>query len=102
MKEIKFRAEDFEGKVYYGRAVIGYNNKQGKHRFLIVDDNRRVKIKPASIAQFIGYDKAGNEVYEKATVKLTKGNDDVIQERRNCLVSKITIDGKKLDIYESF
>lgn len=64
MRKIKFRAKSF----WTGRMVFGdlVHNNEGEPEICYVDDNkvRAAAICPESVAQLVGYDADGNEVYE--------------------------------------
>lgn len=58
MREIKFRGKTKSGKVYYGDVI---------HRpeYVAIVCNEKIhEVDPDSVAQFVGYDANGNEVYE--------------------------------------
>ena len=58
MRQIKFRARDLNGYVIYGG--ISRNGQA-----IVLDDyGSCAQVDPASVAQLVGHDSNGNEVYE--------------------------------------
>ena len=60
MRKIKFRGRDAYGKLHYGDLW------QRTDGMILFDHDETVwqRVHPESIAQFVGYDANGNEVYE--------------------------------------
>ena len=90
MREIKFRGRDDTGYPHYGDLT-----HEGKNIF--VDD---VCVDPDSVAQFVGYDQNGDEIYSDDRIIIHnhfKGTDNVIDANLFFLVSEI---GKTFDNVE--
>ena len=68
MKEIKFR-----GKTRDGRIVFGDFIRLGE-QVCIGNIFRNVKVLPGSVAQLIGYDANGEEIYDGDSLKDFTGN----------------------------
>ena len=66
MRPIKFRARGIDGETYFG-DVYHFKKVVGIH----VCGDGTFEVIPESIAQLVGYDKDGNEVYE---------DDEVVDE----------------------
>ena len=63
MREIKFRGKRIDnGELIYGDLLTGGNE------FAIINDTWRAVVVPESVAQLVGYDKNGAEVYEGDTL----------------------------------
>lgn len=80
MRKIKFRAKSF----WTGRMVFGdlVHNNEGEPEICYVDDNkvRAAAICPESVAQLVGYDADGNEVYEGDVIQTSDGKDYLIDD----------------------
>lgn len=64
MRQIKFRGIDIEtGAIRYGYLVV-YDDTGHSHWLHPTGGERNYPVKPDSIAQLVGYDKDGKEVYE--------------------------------------
>ena len=68
MRTIKFRARDINGRFVYGLLTKKKIRSSGEFRYAIATGNctagETVPITEKSIAQLVGFDSAGNEVYE--------------------------------------
>lgn len=72
MRQIKFRGRKFDGTIVYGDFVhtVPMSSFPG-----VVDFEGFVhEVEPDSVAQFIGHDANGNEIYEGDTVVLNSDN----------------------------
>ena len=58
-RPIKFRGRDQNGKFHYGDL-----NHSDKYVLISNDGKPRIFVDPDSVAQLVGYDANGNEVYE--------------------------------------
>lgn len=58
MRPIKFRGRDLTGEMRFGHYVT-----DGGHPY-IIEDHVWCEVEPDSVAQLVGYDANGNEVYE--------------------------------------
>lgn len=68
MRQIKFRGIDAEtGGTVYGYPVI-YDSGKFTHWFYRPNEDSNCPVKPESIAQLVGYDSNGVEVYEGDTL----------------------------------
>ena len=65
MREIKFRGRKSDGKIVYGDLIHMSGGRIG-----IIFDKRiaAVEVEPNSVAQLVGHDKHGKEVYEGDTI----------------------------------
>ena len=63
-RTIKFRGLGIDGEIYYG-DVYHTRKDVGIHD---VEHGSIYEVEPDSIAQLVGYDKDGNEIYEGDTV----------------------------------
>lgn len=70
MREIKFRGTDNNGIVIYGNY-----HQYSRSECAIGDGKRLAFIKPESVAQLVGHDKHGKEVYEGDTLLDEFGNE---------------------------
>lgn len=81
MRQIKFRGLTLEGKFIYGDyRCIGIHPhiyKRGQCYY----EERAVEVKPESVAQLIGIDANGREVYEGDTVIRIAGDEDFNPEK---------------------
>ena len=74
MKKIKFRAKTFRdelvyGDLYHDNDCLMIRNDDGK-------DYLDYYIRPSSIAQFVGYDKNGKEIYsDDKVIDLVNGDE---------------------------
>ena len=85
---IKFRAKNIRtGEYVYGDFIQSpvdvpvirvWNAEECKNGFYAYDD---YEIYPDSVSQLVGYDAAGNEVYEGDWIKLEGNTTDVVQVR---------------------
>ena len=71
-RPIKFRARGIDGETYFG-DVYHFKKVVGIH----VCGDGTFEVIPESIAQLVGYDKDGNEVYEGDTVVSEYGDEIV-------------------------
>lgn len=62
---IKFRGKD----IMFGRYIYGDLQHEGR-LLLIIHDGYRETIQPDSVAQLVGYDKNGEEIYTGDTVAI--------------------------------
>lgn len=76
MRTIKFRGRDMNGHFVYGLLTKKKIRSSGEIRWAIATGNctagETVPVNENSIAQLVGYDSAGNEVYEGDTVTITR------------------------------
>ena len=75
MRTIKFRGQRIKFK-NNGELVYGYFSMNGRTALIWYDEGRAGAIvDPDSVAQLVGYDKDGNEVYEgdKVTSEVYEG-----------------------------
>lgn len=63
MKPIKFCGKMLDGSTVYGI----YGTEHG--RTIIADDDAVYTVEPESIEKLVGYDKNGDELYERVTEK---------------------------------
>ena len=77
---VKFRAKDcITDDFVFGDLIHDF-----KHTFigsLIADGYAKSEVYPDSVSQLVGYDAAGNEVYEGDWIKLEGNTTDVVQVR---------------------
>lgn len=81
MREIKFRGRDIEtGKLVFG-SLVEYEG--GKYRFWInpLEGDRNYPVDPESVAQLIGVDRNGAEIFEGDTVIRIGGDEDFDEEK---------------------
>ena len=68
MRTIKFRGRDINGNFVYGFLTKKKIRSSGEIRYAIATGNctagETIPVNENSIAQFIGLDSAGNEIYE--------------------------------------
>ena len=80
MKTYKFRGEDICGHKVCGLLTKKRNRNNGELQWAIVDGNftagETIPVIENSIAQFVGYDATGNEVYEGDIVIQSDGDGD--------------------------
>lgn len=71
MKTIKFRGRDAYGKLHYGDLW------QRTDGMILFDHDETVwqRVHPESVAQLVGFDSDGNEVYEGDTLVLPNGTE---------------------------
>ena len=81
MRQIKFRGLTLEGKFIYGDyrriGVRPHIYKRGQCYY----EERAVEVTPESVAQLIGIDANGREVYEGDTVIRIAGDEDFNPEK---------------------
>lgn len=89
MRTIKFRGVTSKGKIVYGYAFKYFKQKS----WYILDERaEQWKIKPESLAQLVGYDANGEEVYEGDILLGEHNNEHIaeIYDRPNFL-TKLTL-----------
>ena len=64
MRPIKFRGKNADGTIYYGDLVTCYKNAVAIAFKNEDGDLTHAPVAPESVAQLVGYDEDGNEVYE--------------------------------------
>ena len=74
MRQIKFRGRTRNGNFVYGDLIQSWNEAS------IFDGERRCRVLDDSVAQFVGCDKTGVEVYE---------GDTLVDELENEFVAEI-------------
>lgn len=74
-RPIKFRGQDEHGKLVYGEYAQNFMG--GNPQICYFDENgwTCTEVDPDSIAQLVGYDKDGNEVYEGDKLALKNGTE---------------------------
>ena len=67
---IKFRGKTFKGKVVFGKCLTYTHAAEGEEKFLWIgdEDNGYHNIDEETLAQLVGYDADGVEIYEGDTV----------------------------------
>ena len=60
-RPIKFRGLGIDGETYFYGDLYQRRKEVGIHR---LEDGGIFEVKPETVAQFVGYDKNGGEVYE--------------------------------------
>ena len=81
MREIKFRGRDVEtGELVFG-SLVEYEG--GKYRFWInpLEGDRNYPVEPDTVAQLIGVDKNGKEIFEGDAVIRVGGDEDFDEEK---------------------
>ena len=80
MREIKFRGRDINGNFVYGLLTKKKIRSSGEIRWAIATGNcsaaETIPVRENSIAQLIGLDANGNEVYETDNVIRIEGDGD--------------------------
>jgi len=85
MKPIKFRGRDiFTGELHYG---FYRTDEDGAN---ILEDRHGYLVEPDSVAQLVGYDRDGNEIYE-GDVVISEYGDEVVARLMNNLPPKPTL-----------
>ena len=87
MREIKFRGRHVE---YHDEIYYGFYEMDARGNHFIIDSNNIMHIvEPESVAQFVGHDSNGNEVYEGDVLTDSQGNtyiakfDSVVERQSN-------------------
>lgn len=84
MRPIKFRGETFSGELVYG-DLLQHENKTAictsAYALVFYAATKKgvqcvVNVKPESVAQFVGYDVEGQEVYEGDELKAGRYGED--------------------------
>lgn len=71
--QIKFRGRTYGGKIVFGKGV--YSDEYGTHIYFRTHGGIKIaSVEPDSVAQLIGYDSNGAEVYEGDIVADQSGN----------------------------
>lgn len=92
MKKIKFRGKDIQtGKFIYGDLIHSHSEKGG----VLISEERPIStparwVAPDSVAQFVGYDADGKEIYE-GDVCVSKY---VIEEKAKLISAFLNIKGE--------
>lgn len=79
MRQIKFRGKVLDtsldaGRIVYGSFVEYAEKFQGSTHWIIpLNDDRGYPVEPESVAQFVGFDVDGKEVYDGDTVTNEQG-----------------------------
>ena len=74
MREIKFRGKTLGDELFFGDLI------QSNGEPSIFDGTHRKYVKPESVAQLVGYDADGNEVYDDDVLVDEDGIEWVINE----------------------
>ena len=77
-RPIKFRGLGIDGETYFYGDLYQRRKEVGIHR---LEDGGIFEVKPETVAQLVGYDKDGNEVYEGDTVVSPSGYEDFAEFR---------------------
>lgn len=82
--QIKFRGRTYGGKVVFGKGV--YSDEFGTHIYFRTHGGIKIaSVEPESVAQLIGYDSNGAEVYE----------GDVLYDDSDKFTVELAIHGRK-------
>ena len=81
MREIKFRGRNIKtGEIHYGH-YSEYPVGNGRISHCITDKNLDSwAVEPESVAQLVGYDADGNEVFEGDVIQTSDGKDYLIDD----------------------
>ena len=86
MRQIKFRGRDVDtGRMVYGCFIVGRCGEP----CIATNRTAAYEVEPNSVAQFVGHDSNGNEVYEGDKLTDSQGNtyiakfDSVVERQSN-------------------
>ena len=78
MKQIKFRGRNIKTGIFHFGFYSEYPIGNGRIEYCITDKNLECwAVDPDSVAQFVGYDKNGKEIYSDDVVIFAGYSDDV-------------------------
>ena len=82
MRQIKFRGRNLKGELVYGSYYYEHFTDTPKEIHAIISEyGVEWRVKPESVAQLIGIDAHGREVYEGDTVIRIEGDEDFNPEK---------------------